>query len=397
MHLPETLSHRMASTRAWCLRARRSGSHELNTILSVLKGALAASVSWYIAYAVIDAGTPAFAPFTAVLMMQVTVYRSVVQSLRYIGAVVLGIAVQAFLAFAAGPDVLTFAAVALVTLVIGRWRFLGEQGSQVPTAAFFAFSTFLTASGLNDRLAELGEIVLLVTVGCVVGTLVNLVLFPPMRHRSVEWAIGALSHSLCDLLGDLARDLADGDLDERRASSWRQRANALRPSVDQARASVRTARESVAFNPARRLRKHRRHSVFEGYEQLVEALGRAASQVASLSRALYLWADEDRQSLHQGFFARYGELLGALAEVARTLSRVDEDSLAEQSQDLCRLAEQAQERLGSLTAIPRQEGPPPFDDLTQPYGILLIEAGRLMSELQYSCDLIQYHVDERGR
>lgn len=395
MTLPEALSDRMSAGRAWLRRARRSGSHELNTVHSVFKGALAASLSWYIAYAVIEAGTPAFAPFTAVLMMQVTVYRSAVQSLRYIGAVVLGIAVQAFLAFTAGPDVLTFAAVALVTLVIGRWRFLGEQGSQVPTAAFFAFSTFLTASGFTDRLEELGEIVLLVAVGCVVGTLVNLVVFPPMRHRSVEWAVGALSASLCDLLGDLSRDLKDGELDERRASSWRRRANAVESSVAQARASVRTARESLTFNPARRLRKHRKHTVFEGYEQLVEALGRAASQVASLSRALYLWADEDRKSLHQGFFSRYGELIGALAEIAHTLSQVDEDSLSEQAQELRPLAGQAQERLAALTAVPRQEGPPPFDDLTQPYGILLIEAGRLMSELQYSCDLIEYYVDER--
>lgn len=398
MTLPEPLSDRMAAGRAWFRRARRSGSHELNTVHTVFKGALAASVSWYIAYALIEAGTPAFAPFTAVLMMQVTVYRSAVQSLRYIGAVVLGIAVQAFLAFTAGPDVLTFAAVALVTLVIGRWRFLGEQGSQVPTAAFFAFSTFLTASGFTDRLAELGEIILLVAVGCVVGTLVNLVLFPPMRHRSVEWAIGALSGSLCDLLGDLSRDLKDGELDERRASSWWQRANALESSVEQARASVRTARESVVFNPARRLRAHRAHSNFEGYEQLVEALGRVASQVASLSRALYLWADEDRQSLHQGFFFRYGELLGALAGVTRTLSQVEEDSVHEQSGDLYRFTEEAQGCLGALTAIPRQEADsPPFGDLTQPYGILMIEARRLMSELQYSCDLIEYYVDGPGR
>ncbi|WP_017607450.1 FUSC family protein [Nocardiopsis xinjiangensis] len=397
MLLTEALSERMAAARAWFLRARRSGSHELNTILGVLKGALAASVSWYIAYAVIEAGTPAFAPFTAVLMMQMTVYRSAVQSLRYIGAVVLGIAVQAFLAFLAGPDVLTFAAVALITLVIGRWRSLGEQGPQVPTAAFFAFSTFLTASGFTDRLVELGEIVLLVAVGCVVGTLVNLVLFPPMRHRSVEWSIGALSHSLCDLLGDLARGLENAELDERQTSSWRQRAESIGSGVEQTRASVRTARESLVINPARKLRKHRMHVSFEGYEQLVEALGRVASQVGSLARAMQLWATKDDQPLHEEFFVRYGKLIRALAGITHSLSQLDEDTLDQQAQDLCRLAGEAQGHVEVLAEPPQQGDPPPFEDLTQPYGILLIEARRLMDELQYSCDIVQYYVDERDR
>ncbi|MBE3001015.1 hypothetical protein IDM40_20285 [Nocardiopsis sp. HNM0947] len=397
MNPQEVLSERTSSARAWLVRARRSGSHEFNTVLGVLKGALAASVSWYIAQELIGAQMPAFAPFTAVLMMQVTVYRSAVQSLRYIGAVLLGVGVQAFLAFTAGPDVLTFAVVALITLTIGHLRFLGAQGPQVPTAAFFAFSTFLTATGFTGRLEQLGEIVALVAVGCVVGTLVNLVVFPPMRHRSVEWSISALSHSLCDLLGDLSRELEDGELGERQTSSWRNRANSMQSSVEQARVSVRAARESLVINPARFLRKHRSHASFEGYGQLVEALGRAASHVSSLARALHLWADKDERPAHEGFFARYGELVGALGEFARALSQLDEDSFGKQEESLRRSVSKAQEHLDALTDPPEQGDPPPFDDLTQPYSILLIEGRRLMDEMQYCCDIVEHYVDERTR
>ncbi|MFJ9425201.1 hypothetical protein [Streptomyces sp. NPDC101249] len=50
------------------------------------------------------------------------------QSLRYLVAVTLGVTVQAALGFLAGPDVLTFAIVAVVALVIGRTGLLGDQG-----------------------------------------------------------------------------------------------------------------------------------------------------------------------------------------------------------------------------------------------------------------------------
>lgn len=397
MDLRRSVSQRTASVRAWTVRARRSGSYEFNTVLGVLKGALAASVSWYIAQEVIGAQMPAFAPFTAVLMMQITVYRSAVQSLRYIGAVLLGIVVQAFLAFTAGPDVLTFALIALITLAIGHLRFLGAQGPQVPTAAFFAFSTFLTAEGFSGRLEQLGQIVVLVAVGCVVGTLVNLVVFPPMRHRSVDWSFSALAHSLCDLLGDLSRDLADGEIDESSTSSWRQRANAMESSVEQVRVSVRTARESLVINPARYLRKHRGHAAFEGYGQLVESLGRTSSLVASLSRALQLWANRDEQPPHDEFFARYGELIGALAEVTRSLSQLDEDSFGGRTEVLRRATARAQERLDALTDPPPQGDPPPFDDLTQPYSILLIEGRRLVDEMQYCAEVVERYVSGTRR
>lgn len=397
MSVSPSLSRRRRATGAWLTRARRSGSHEQNLVLGILKSALAATLSWYIAHDVLAAEAPAFAPFTAVMMMQVTVYRSAVQSLRYIGAVLLGIAVQAFLAFTAGPDVLTFALVTLLTLVIARWRFLGEQGTQVPTAAFFAFSVFLTSSGFDGRLMALGEIVLLVAIGCGLGTVTNLVLFPPMRHRSVEWTIGSLSHSMCDLLGDVARGLAEGDLDESRSEAWRRRAEALESEVEQARASIRTAWESLLFNPSRLVARHRKHATFEGYEQLVEALGRVAAQVGSMARALHLWADDDRQTAHQEFMSRFGEVIGSVGQITRTLSDLDEDRLSEQAVRLCELAGDARERAEALTLIPRQDDPPPFDDLTQPYGVLLIEAQRLVDEMQYSCDIVKYYVDERDR
>ncbi|MFD6994523.1 hypothetical protein [Streptomyces sp. NPDC059943] len=57
-----------------------------------------------ITHDLLDATSPAFAPFSAVLLMHVTNYRSLSQALRYVGAVTAGVLVQAGLVYLAGPD-----------------------------------------------------------------------------------------------------------------------------------------------------------------------------------------------------------------------------------------------------------------------------------------------------
>ena len=99
-----------------------------HTVLLIGKSTLAATIAWVISYYLLHAQSPAFAPFSAVLIMQVTVYQSLLQSSRYVGAVVAGVAVQAALGFLVGPGLLTFVLVALVALAIGRWPALGVAG-----------------------------------------------------------------------------------------------------------------------------------------------------------------------------------------------------------------------------------------------------------------------------
>ncbi|WP_150251517.1 FUSC family protein [Nocardiopsis deserti] len=386
----------VARARAWVSRAAGSDGHERHTVLSIGKSALAASLAWFAAQHLIQAGSPAFAPFTAVLMMQVTVYQSVVQSLRYVGAVALGITVQAVLGFAAGPDMLTFVVVTLIALVIGRWRPLGSQGSQVVTAAFFAFSTFLTSQGYTGRLVDLSQILLLVLIGCAIGTAVNVLVLPPMRFRSAEYAIRSLAHAECNLIGDIQRGIERGELTEDEAENWRQRANRLASTVQQTRSAVDTAWESVYLNPARLLRRHRHHVAFEGYQQLVDALERTTHQLGSLARSIHLWSRDGERSVYQDFLRLYGNFLASVTEITRELSGLDQDRLGPQARRLCRLTEQARERHDDLLRAKEREGSPPFDDLRLPYGVLLIEAQRLMDEFQYSCDVILHYVDRTG-
>ncbi|MFJ8673350.1 aromatic acid exporter family protein [Streptomyces sp. NPDC093589] len=385
---------RPARAAQWWRRAWGSEGHERHTALLIGKSTVAATLAWVLSYNVLNAQSPAFAPFSAVLIMQVTVYQSLLQSTRYVGAVAAGVAVQAALGFLGGPDLLTFALVALVALTIGRWPALGSQGSQVATAAFFAFSTYISATSDFDKITQLGQIILLVLIGCGVGVLVNVTVVPPLRLRGAEHGIRSLAHALCDLVSDMHPALREGELDEERTGHWRERADQTGELVTHARTGLRTARESIHYNPRRLLRRHRGRTSFQGYGAVLEALERTLYQTASLTRSLDQWSRNQHEEQHnyRGFLQCYADFVESISEITQVLAALDEDKLNEQAPQLCRLADQAQECRHRVSDQAEQDGLP-LADPGRPYGVLVIEATRLMEEFQYTCDVLQHHVD----
>ncbi|MFH9613554.1 aromatic acid exporter family protein [Streptomyces pratensis] len=378
-------SGKLAELSQWWRRAVAYSGDERDTLLVIGKSALAATLAWVIAYNGLNARSPAFAPFSAVLIMQVTVYRSVLQSLRYVGAVVAGVLVQAALGFLAGPDLLTFVLVALIALTIGRWHVLGVQGPQVATAAFFAFSTYTSSSGDAQRLHRLGEIVVLVLIGCAIGTAVNVLVAPPLRYRSAEYGIRNLAHTLHDLLADMYPVLAEGVPDPDTTGGWRTRAGRTEEVIGQARSRLQTAKESALFNPRRLLRAYREHPGFQGYEAVLGALERTLYQMSSLTRGLDRSREEDEA--RQSFLQRYAAFLKSVSAIAEVLTTLDETTLAPQAKRLQRLADEAEARRDEVV----EETHRLSVSLTDPsasYGILVVEATRLMEEFRYTSEVL---------
>jgi len=382
---------RRGRLREWGRRAAATHGPERHTLLLIGKSTLAATLAWFTAADLLHAQSPAFAPFSAVLIMNVTVYQSIAQSLRYVAAVVTGVAVQAALGFVAGPDLVTFVLVAAIALTIGQWRALGAQRSQVATAAFFAFSTYASATDNAERATQLGQIVLLVLVGCSLGLLVNVVLVPPLRYRSAEHGIRALAGALESLLAGMGTAMRDGEFAEEHARHWRSRSHHAQALVTQARSGLRTAEESVPFNPRRLLPRHRGRTSFANYRAILDALERAAYQLASLTRSLERWRDEERDYSYQRFLRCYGGFLGSLEEIVRVLAQLDDTHLRDQAAQLCELAEDMQRQRRTVTEQAESDGLP-LGDPTRPYGVLVIEATRLTEEFQYTCDVLQTHV-----
>jgi hypothetical protein len=140
-----TAPGRVARVRRWVRRAADVNTHECQTLMLIGKSTLVASISWFVAHDLMKAQAAAFAPFSAVLIVQITVYQSLLRGLRYVGAVTVGVALQGVFGALSDPNPVSFVFVALIAVSIGRWRRLGSQGSQVATAAFFAFSTYAAA------------------------------------------------------------------------------------------------------------------------------------------------------------------------------------------------------------------------------------------------------------
>ncbi|MGW7269762.1 FUSC family protein [Streptomyces sp. NPDC054864] len=382
----------LAQVRKWWERALHYDGSERHILLLTGKSTLAATLAWMVSYYALDAPSPAFAPFSAVTIMYVTVYQSVTQSLRYAGAVAAGVAVQAALGFLAGPDLLTFVLVAVIALSIGRSHVLGVQGPQVATAAFFAFSTYSSAGDNATRIAQLGEIVLLVLIGCAIGTAVNVTIAPPMRYRSAEYSVQILARALYDLSADMPPALREGAPEADTIARWREQATQTDDLIAQARAGVATAKESVQYNPRRLLRRHRGHLTFQGYDTVLNALERTLHQLASLTRSLDQWQEAENDYLYRHFLDRYAAFLEAVSEFALALSTLDETTLSQQSQRLAGLAGDTQARRREVADEAEAQGLP-LADATRPYGVLVIEATRLMEEVQYTSDTLRTWVE----
>ncbi|RCV53530.1 FUSC family protein [Marinitenerispora sediminis] len=348
-------------------------------LVLILKSALAACLAWVVADEVLGATSPAFAPFSAVLMMQVTVYQSVWQALRYLLAVTLGVLVQAVLGFLLGAHLWTFALVALAALGVSRWRALGAQGAQVATAAFFAYSSFVSAAASDARLVELGEILLLVVVGSAFGVAVNLLLLPPLRLRDARYGTRVLADGISELAGDMAAVLREGPVDAERTDAWRYRARQLEETVPQARAAVDRAWESIHYNP-RRLLWRRSGPALPGHRGVVEALGRASEQLLSITRDLRPGAGGDR--LGPEFRTGYGDFLAAAAEAARQLGTSDGGAAGPHPP-----LESVEEHCDRLRAAADTTPPAAPGDFPA-HAVLLVDADRLLEELRHARDAL---------
>ncbi|MFX4292874.1 FUSC family protein [Streptomyces bohaiensis] len=381
------MKHRAVRTADWFGRAVRSSGTERDTALLVVKSTLAATGAWWVAEHVIGAESPAFAPFSAVLTMNVTIHRSLWQAARYTGAVIAGVLLQAAVVLLTGPSLLAFAVVALLALTIGRWPALGEQRSQVATAAFFAFSAYLSAESTVGRATELGQIVLLVVVGCGFGLLVNLTVFPPLRYRGAEHGLRTLAQELTTLLRELADGLDSGDVDSERAERWCRLSDRADRSLAAARSGMETAESSMALNPRKLLPRHRPHREFVRYRRVLGALERTVHQLASLTRSLQRWRQEENTYSYSAALTAYGRFAAALGAMTELLTELDADRLAEQSARLCELSAAAEDALEGVTEAARAHDLP-LADPSRPYGVLIVEAARLMEEFRLTADAL---------
>ncbi|MGH4031159.1 FUSC family protein [Actinomycetota bacterium Odt1-20B] len=229
-------------------RAVTSTGSERTTTVQALKAAGAALIAWALAGWWWDAPMAILAPWTAVVLVHHTVYRS----LRSAGQQFLVVAAGTLVAAAAAAlthDVMAAMAIAMpATVLIGAYGRFGDQGWYGPTAALFTltYGSF-TPPQILHRLAE-------TLLGAVIGVLVNALVLPPVHTASARRLHGQVRADCAALLHDVADGIEHG-YDETEAEDWHGRALRLGSTVSELRRARRHAHESRRLNPGRRMRR----------------------------------------------------------------------------------------------------------------------------------------------
>nr|WP_277607965.1 aromatic acid exporter family protein [Streptomyces boncukensis] len=329
----------------------------------MVKSALAGVLGWALAHYVIGSPQPTYAPFVALLVVQFTVYRSLLHAGQYVAALVAGVLAAGAANPLLGENLAGFAAMLVVGLLVGRWRHLGVMGGQAPVAGVFAYQALM--GGTDGRM--LWHIVSMVLLGAAVGLAVNLLLLPPMRYATADRGIEQLSTAVSRLLDDMAAGLRDGENAD--SGDWLHRARSLDSSVSKARTAVEHGAESVSYNP-RRLFCRNLPATFFGYRTMVESLARVVEQVRSMAVVLDARLAEDPAG-DRVFLEGYADVLSSAADGVRYTGGAGRES----HEELHRVVDRCTERCHDLELHAGNGAWPSL-------GALLTDACRLAEELR---------------
>jgi uncharacterized membrane protein YgaE (UPF0421/DUF939 family) len=275
------LSHRLRDPVTW------AGASQL------VKTVLAAVVAWVVAVDVLHLAQAFMAPWAALLTVQATVFGTMRRGVQQAAASVLGVLIGFAAWHAFGLGAVSLAAAVLVGLVVGSVRGVRAETTTAATAVVVLTTGYIDKSGmLAARLADTG-------IGIVVGLLVNLVVWPPLRDRSAASHIDTIDDRVGELLTDMAARLQNGfttdDVD-----GWIARTDRLDNDLDRAWSVIGEARESGRLNLRRAAPQRMRAA--EGFVPIVNRLAQAVAETRSMARTIRIahmppeeWDDEFRE------------------------------------------------------------------------------------------------------
>ncbi|WP_406725702.1 aromatic acid exporter family protein [Streptomyces sp. GD-15H] len=284
-----------------------------------LKAAGAAILAWALTGWWLEAPMALMAPWTAIVLVASTVYRSVRSGVQQFAIIVVGtVWASAALAVTGGSTLGAMAVTLPFLVLIGNYRRLGSQGIYGATTALFVITYGASTAG------DVGHRLLETLIGAVVGVAVNAFVLPPVHLRSVWENLHALAHRSGELLASVAEGLRgeDGLSD---AGEWHDRAWRLGGTVQALADARQWTSESYRFNPGRRMR---RNGPALPPADVDVAWQRISGHLVALTRTLESAAgDEPRLVVpSSAYLARCAEVLGQAATVCRVDAEVLEES-----------------------------------------------------------------------
>ncbi|WP_243762483.1 aromatic acid exporter family protein [Streptomyces sp. Tu 3180] len=350
---------------------------ERDLIVQSLKAAAAALLAWLVAQVWLGDPMALMAPWVALVLVQATVYSSLVQAARQFTAICVGALVASGAQAITDDTTWALALSVPVLMLLSNWPRFGDQGIYAATTAVFTIASgTVSAVAVGHRLGQ-------AALGALIGVAVNALVLPPIHLRDVRENLAALAREAGDVLRTVAGDLHEGEWDAQTAAGWLDASARLQGRVDALRSARGWSKESLRLTSGALRALHRAPTAALPPEDEDERFGRVSGHIAALVRTLAVAADEDRTPTPPDaeVLRCYAELLDLLgdtchAETERLLdgggppdARLDERTESVMRELHERLQEGLREQAGRGAAR------------TAVLGTLLLQAENLWAEL----------------
>ena len=261
-------------------------------LLQDAKAALAGVVAWVVALDVLGLDQPFLAPWAAVLVVQATVYRTVSRGGQQVVATFAGVLLAWACGELFGVGPAGMGVMLVVAFLLGRHPLLRDEATTIATTGIVVLATNVIGHSnlLAGRLLD-------TTVGIVVGLLVNLLVWPPLRDRAAWARADDLPHDLAGVLAEIAEGIGP-DLKPADTEPWVRNLRQVDVRIDEAWRLLGQARESSRLNP-RRSKPAGLDELLVMLHLLEQAVADALSMVRTLASSAEnssLWDEHFRSS-----------------------------------------------------------------------------------------------------
>ncbi|MEU7057202.1 aromatic acid exporter family protein [Streptomyces sp. NPDC046197] len=293
-----------AARKAW-----RGPGRERDMVVQSLKAAAAALLAWCVARVWLDDPMALMAPWVALVLVQATVYSSLMQAAQQFTAICAGALFGSAAQAVTGDTTGALALCVPVLMLLANWPRFGDQGVYGATTAVFVLASgSVSASAVGHRLGQ-------AALGAVIGVAVNAFVLPPVHLRDVRHNLAALAREAGEVLDAIAAGLGREDGDREAPADWSHGADRLEHRLETLRAARAWSRESLRLTD-RPLRALRRVPSDVPSEEEDERWSRITGHVRTLTRTLAVAADDRRAPAppDPAVLRPYARLLSLIAE-----------------------------------------------------------------------------------
>lgn len=207
-----------------------------------LRLAIAAVVAYVVARQLSDDTKPITSALTALLIVQLTFFGTITDTVRRIVSVLAGVGVAIAAAELVGLHWWSLGSIVLVSILLGQALRLGPHLLEVPISAMLILAAGGAGVRAFDRVTE-------TLIGAAVGVLISVLVPQRPRIRTAGMAVERFGDSLADLLDRAASSMRDGPVPPEEANSWLEVLRSITSRVEGIERDLDEASESRRLNP----------------------------------------------------------------------------------------------------------------------------------------------------